>query len=271
MLHSGLYNETVTAVRRAGAPILPCFYGQNFGPVTDQLTLEIIPAVDRGPFCITSIDGLPFDQCTLTRSDRVQLRVGGNDLSFAPFLASGLSNSAVARGVNQTLPCPILVAPGSSLFIRNTVEGAVGVAASGQVTVSGFHTSNVGAHTIARYGQPWVIPITHDHNTTGLTIMQTDRQFQNGVVEFVSLCPGFNTVPDVFNVRFRGVEVVEGAQILINPADLNNPIAQGAAFYAAANENDNVVIKTIYTAPANQKYAANLWTRRVYQGGASGC
>ena len=259
---------------RAGSAIFPTFYAQPFAAPTDQLAVDIIPSPDRGPFVVTGIQGLPFFTTNLTRSDRVSIRAGGNELQFAPFLASGLIGNAQSRAMNSTLTAPILVPPGSSLFIRNTVEGAAGIVGNADaVLLQGFHTDRAGARVVAQYGQPWVIPVTHDHNATGLTDISTQRQFQEGVLELSSLAVGFMTTPpDIFSVRFRGVELSQAATTFAPVGQTDNPAAAGCGLYATASKADSIIVRSVYTpVTAGQVYKANIWTRRIYQGGNTGC
>jgi hypothetical protein len=246
----GTYAQAVNMVRAGGGVIFPSFYGENYA-VTDQYAADIVPSPDRGTFICTGITGLPFVTTSLTRSDRVQLRAGGNDLQFAPFLASAFTPGAqLPQGIDSCLNCPIVVPAGGSLYIRNNVEGAAGVVVNGQITISGFHTDARGQRIIQRYGQPWVIPVINDHATTGQTDIQQENQMQAGVVEITHLVDGFQTVPLLFSCRIRGVEIIQGATVLGDPAFANNtPTSTGNELFAKAAPGDGFTLRTVYSAP----------------------
>lgn len=264
----GTYASAIDLVRRSGGVAFPTFYGEGYN-VTDQFAADIVPSPDRGPFIVTGISGLPFVTTTLTRSDRIQIRAGGNDLQFAPFLASAFTPALqLPEGINSPLLHPILVPAGGSLFIRNFQEGAAApVAVQGNLIISGFHTDARGAQAIARNGQPWVIPVVNDTNATGQTDIQLERQMDAGVVQISHLVDAFQTVPLLFDVRIRGVQLSQGAVVFGDPAfAFNVPTATGNELYAKAAPGDTVTIRTVYPAPAGaDAYKANLWTRRIYR------
>lgn len=260
----GTYATAANIVRNAGGVLFPTFYGENFS-ATDQYTADIIPSPDRGTFIVTGITGLPFTTTNAARSDTIQIRAGGNDLQFAPFLASAFTPAAqLPQGVDSCLNCPIIVPAGGSLYLRNNVVGAAGVLVNGQITVSGFHTDARGARAIARYGQPWVIPVVHDATVGNLDI-STDRQFQAGCVELTHIVDAFQDIPTLFSIRIRGVEVIQGATVLGDPAfSANTPTSTGNEYYAKIAAGDTVTLRTVYPA-AGDVYKANIWTRRIYR------
>jgi hypothetical protein len=262
----GTYAHAAAMVRAGGGVIFPTFYGENYN-VTDQAAFDIVPSPDRGPFIVTGITGLPFVTTNLARTDRVQIRAGGNDLQFAPFLASAFTPGAqLPQGIDSCLNCPIVVPAGGSLFIRNNVEGAAGVAVAGQITVSGFHTDARGQRIINRYGQPWVVPVVNDHAALAQTDIQFEVQMQAGVVEITHLVDGFQTTPILFSSRIRGVEIIQGATVLGDPAfAFNTPTSTGNELFAKASPGDGFTLRTVYAAAANNAYKANLWTRRIYR------
>jgi len=268
MVDIGLYARTIHAVRRAGGVAFPTNYGITFLNATDQFTFDMVPTPDRGPFIVTGITGLPFTTTNLTRSDAVQLRSSGNDLQFAPFLASAFTPGfQLPQGIDSCLVHPILVTPGASFFIRNfQVGSAAPVIVSGQVTVSGFHTDAIGADYVARSGQPWVVPIINDHNATGATDIQREVQMDPGVIEISHLVDGFQTIPLLFSVRIRGVEISQGATTFGDPAFANNaPTSTGNELFCVAAPGDSFTLRTVYAPAPNNAYKANLWTKRIYR------
>ena len=267
MSNIGTYANAINLVRQAGGVAFPTFYGQTYN-VTDQAAFDVLPDPSRGPYVVTSISSLPFTTCNLTRSDRLQLRAGGNDLQFAPFLASQFTpGTQLPQGIDSSLCHPILIPAGGSLYIRNFQEGAgAPVAVTGDLTVTGFHTDARGARAIARNGQPWIVPVVNDHNALGQTAIQLERQFISGCVEMSHLVDCFQTTPILFDVRIRGVQISQGANVFGDPAfAFNTPTSSGNELYAKIAAGDNTVIRTVYPAAAGNAYKANIWTRRIYR------
>jgi hypothetical protein len=276
---SDLYKDTAKLVRDAGGVLFPSYYGAPVPPTAnDQIAVDIVPSPDRGPFCITGIFGLPYTQINQTgvgfRIDRVSFRAGGNDLQYEPFLANSFDR--VSEDFGYSLPYPILIPPGGSFYVRNFVTGTSGVQPeSPEIVITGFHTDARGARTIARNGQPWVVPYVHNHADTGVQDIQTERQMVANVVEmgyFTSNYQDFSgfpaTAPNLLlNARIRGVEIMQGNRAF-SPAGVSGFLdSTGVDLLAKCAAGDSFTLRTVSNTLPNldAAFMGNLWTRRIYR------
>jgi len=281
-----LYEDAARLVRDAGGVLFPSFYGApvNFAAVQDQVAVDIVPSPDRGPFCVTGITGLPFTEIAQTgvgfRIDRISLRAGGNDLQYEPFLARSFDR--ISEDFGSTLPYPILIPPGGSLYLRNFVTGDTGIQPeSPEIIISGFHTDARGARTIARNGQPWVVPYVHNHADTGAQDIQTERQMVANVVEmgYFSTCyQDFSLFPAaapnlLLNARIRGVEICNGNRTFSPPGVQGFLETTGTNLLAKCAAGDAFTLRSVSNALPNldAAFMGNLWTRRIYRQPNSQC
>ena len=278
-MHStfNLYKDAAKLVRDSGGVLFPTYYG---APIDqgglDQATVDVVPAPDRGPFVVTSIQGLPFTQIVPGppfRIDRVSIRAGGNELQYEPFLAQSFDR--LQQDFGYTLPYPILIPPGGSCYIRNFVTGASGIEPeSSEIVLSGFHTDARGARAIARNGQPWVIPFVHNHADTQRQDIQTERQMISDVVEMGYITTNYQSInfpapPNLLlNARIRGVEIAQGNRAFNVAGALGFLQESGSTLLAKCQAGDAFTLRTVSTAAPigdDEAFMCNLWTRRIYR------
>ena len=272
-----LYKDAAKLIRDSGGVLFPSYYG---APIDqgglDQATVDVVPSPDRGPFVVTSIQGLPFTQIQPGppfRIDRVSIRAGGNELQYEPFLAQ--SFDFFQQDLGYTLPYPILIPPGGSCYIRNFVTGTNGIQPeSSEIVLSGFHTDARGARAIARNGQPWVVPFVHNHADTQRQDIQTERQMISDVVEmgYITTNYQFRNFPGppnlLLNARIRGVEIAQGNRAFNVSNGLGYLQQSGSTLLAKCQAGDSFTLRTVSTSPPisdEEAFMCNLWTRRIYR------
>jgi len=264
---NGTYLWAANAVRDHGSPILPAWYGEEFNAApTDPFLFDFVPQVDRGPFIVTSIQGLPYNTATAAVQSTVLIKSGARDICFAPINTISLQNPAGAQmPLGSNLPQPIVVWPGSSLYLRNNSGGVAGT--SGPI-IHGFHTDERGGRTIARLGELWAFPIHFDFTVSPTRSL--DQVMDPGTTEIIGLTEDVNTAGATITslqVSVRGVDLVFGNTRFGAVGAPSGWQSAGHPMLARVRGGDTVRFRAVQPAGANM-LSMTCFTRRTYREGS---
>lgn len=264
---TGTYNWAANVCRQNGAPILPAWYGEPFLAATDPYLFDLVPQVDRGPFVVCSIAGLPFDDATPAIQSTIMIKSGSRDICFAPINVVSVSNPlSPEQDMGTNLPQPIVVWPGSSLYLRNNSGGAA-PAFSGPI-VHGFHTSERGGRIIARVGELWSFPVHFDFTVT--PTQSLDQVMEPGTSEIIGITEDVNNAGATMTslqISVRGVDLMFGNTRMTDVGAPTGWMHAGHRLFAKVKGGDTMRLRAVQPAGTGV-LSMTVLCRRTYREGS---